>query len=464
MDGAGGDLAGDLGCGKERDLDSGDVRNPRPVAPPFTGLDKVEAGGSEAAGRIGLEPALRGDGEDEGRGHGRGSDAVEPDREADRRNRDRGLVAEPGDERDQAVVASAADDRPDGLPRPIHLEHEAGVVVEPPTEIGGEGEAIESDVRARLKAASRASKRSTALPIASRSSRASARSAAAAALGGPAMSRRCASTAAGRAPTPAASAAFSAKRAAISSGVRPVTPRPVAANIASTLRRMRAGLAPASAPSSATATAPPSAARAISARSRAGIAEGAGEPPLPGRVEVERIEHRGEEAGVADPHHRPWDPEEGCGIEGEAEHVGVGRVAVGAAERLDAGLEELVGLVGTLPEDRAEIGVAGVPPRWPCGEVVERDGDGEVRPERHLDAVLVGGEEEAAAKVLAEELDEHPGVVDDRRLDEGVTFVGEKRAKRLIGLGHWDSPVTRTSSPLIPAHAAVNKSGGVSPP
>ena len=174
-----------------------------------------------------------------------------------------------------------------------------------------------------------------------------------------------------------------------------------------------------------------------------GVAEGAGEPPPPRGVEVERVEHRGEQARIADPHHRPRDAEEGGGIEGEAEHVGVGGVAVGAAERLDAGLEELVRLVGALPEDRAEIGVAGLPPRRSGGEVMERDGDGEVRPERHLDAVLVGGEEEAAAEILAEQLDEHARVIDDRRLDEAVTGVGEKRAKGLIGLGHWRRLVPR---------------------
>ena len=130
--------------------------------------------------------------------------------------------------------------------------------------------------------------------------------------------------------------------------------------------------------------------------------------------------------------------------------VGVGRVAVGPSERLDAGLEELVRLVGALPEDRAEIGVAGLPPRLARGEMVERDGDGEVRPERHLDAVLVGGEEEAAAEILAEELDEHARRIDDRRLDEGVTFVGEKRAKRTDRTQSLASRVARTSSALFP--------------
>ena len=96
---------------------------------------------------------------------------------------------------------------------------------------------------------------------------------------------------------------------------------------------------------------------------------------------------------------------------------------------LDPGLQELVRLGRALAEHRAEIGVAGLPPRRSAGQVMERDGNGEVGPERHLRAVLVGGQEQAAAEILAEQFDEDAGLVDDRRLDEAVTGVGEKRAK-----------------------------------
>ena len=104
---------------------------------------------------------------------------------------------------------------------------------------------------------------------------------------------------------------------------------------------------------------------------------------------------------------------------------------------LDAGLEKLAGLGRALAEHRTEIGIARLPPRRAAGKVVERDGDGEVRPQRHLDAVPVGREEQAAAEVLAEQLDEDTGLVHDRRIDEGVTCVGEEGAKGLIQLGHW---------------------------
>ena len=74
----------------------------------------------------------------------RALDPVEPDREADRGHGRAGGLSR--DQREQAVVAAAADERPPvAAPGIVNLEDEAGVVVEPAAEIGGEGEAAEID-------------------------------------------------------------------------------------------------------------------------------------------------------------------------------------------------------------------------------------------------------------------------------------------------------------------------------
>ena len=59
-------------------------------------------------------------------------------------------MAEAGKQRDEPVVAAAADHGAGRLPAGEHLEHEAGVVVEPPAEIGGERQPVEGDA-ARCK-------------------------------------------------------------------------------------------------------------------------------------------------------------------------------------------------------------------------------------------------------------------------------------------------------------------------
>ena len=59
------------------------------------------------------------------------------------------------------------------------------------------------------------------------------------------------------------------------------------------------------------------------------------------------------------------DAEFGGGLEAEREHLGVGGRGVGAAEQLDAGLQEFARAVVALAEHRAEIAEAGRAGRLP---------------------------------------------------------------------------------------------------
>ena len=81
------------------------------------------------------------------------------------------------------------------------------------------------------------------------------------------------------------------------------------------------------------------------------------------------------------------DAEEIGGRERQLQHVGIGGDAVGAPEQLDAGLQELAGLVAADAEHRAEIGVVRLPLRRAGGEVVQADGNRVVGAERQLGAV-----------------------------------------------------------------------------
>ena len=175
-----------------------------------------------------------------------------------------------------------------------------------------------------------------------------------------------ASTCAARSPMPAASAAFSTNRSAISSALRPpIVPRPVGGEA---FRDHVAHGRPVGSVERGQ--------RVVRGRRLGGrwpgdqplqplrVAEGAGEPPPPRRVEVERGEHGGEEAGVADPDRRLARRRGALAAASASFSTSASAaIAVGAAERFDAGLQELARLVGALAEDRAEIGVVGPPLR-----------------------------------------------------------------------------------------------------
>ncbi len=97
-------------------------------------------------------------------------------------------------------------------------------------------------------------------------------------------------------------------------------------------------------------------------------------PALGRRLHVQGVEERGDEPHIAEAHLAIAAPEAVEPVEGEAQDLGIGRRHVGPADRLDAGLVELVGLGRPQAEDGAEIAVIG---RLPVGDgaVVAPDGN-----------------------------------------------------------------------------------------
>jgi len=107
-------------------------------------------------------------------------------------------------------------------------------------------------------------------------------------------------------------------------------------------------------------------------------------------------------------------------LESQRQHFGVGRGAIGAAERFDASLQKLAGLMVTIAEHRPEIAEAGRLSGSRGGKVVAGHGDREVRPQAQFLTLRVGGEIQALADVLAGEVEKRLGRLQDRRLGMNV--------------------------------------------
>ncbi len=101
-------------------------------------------------------------------------------------------------------------------------------------------------------------------------------------------------------------------------------------------------------------------------------------------------------------------------LEAERQHLGVGGGDVAAAEGFDAGLQEFRRRLAAVAKHRAEIAEARRRARGRGGEIVARDRDGEVGPQAEFAAGRVGGQEHAAADVLARQVEERL-----RRLQDG---------------------------------------------
>ena len=186
-------------------------------------------------------------------------------------------------------------------------------------------------------------------------------------------------------------------------------------------------------------------------REAAGAVEVLHQPALPGRREIERGDQRGEQPDVAHADFRRRDAVVRGRLEAEREHLGVGRGDVAAPERLDAGLQEFGRRLAAMAEHRAEIAEAGRLAGRRRGEIVARHRNGQVRPQAELAAVRVGGEEHAAADVLAREVEERLGRLQDRRRDARVAGALVMRDQRLgprIGPGSLHFSLT-CSSPLV---------------
>ena len=169
----------------------------------------------------------------------------------------------------------------------------------------------------------------------------------------------------------------------------------------------------------------------------AGAVEILHQAALPRRREVEAFDQRGKQADVAHADLGRGDAELGDRFKPEREHLGIGGGGVGAAEGFHAGLQEFVGAVVALAEHRAQIAEAGRLAGFRRTEVVARHRDGEIGPQAEFLAAPVGGQEHALADVLARQVEERLGRLDQRRQHPpiaGARIRGDKRLRPRIGL------------------------------
>ena len=128
-------------------------------------------------------------------------------------------------------------------------------------------------------------------------------------------------------------------------------------------------------------------------------------PALGHRRHVEGIEEGVGQAHIAEPHGDIGAPKQGEPFEGEPQHLGIRRRGVGAPDRLDAALNELVGLARHEAEDRAEIAVIGAL-AGPRRLMQAADRNGEFRPQAQFGPVRVLRHEDAPPDILARQFEE----------------------------------------------------------
>ena len=123
------------------------------------------------------------------------------------------------------------------------------------------------------------------------------------------------------------------------------------------------------------------------------------------------------------------------------------------AEGFDAGLQELTGLAPAIAEHRPEIGEARGLPDTAGGKIVARHGNRQVRAQAQFLAAGIRGQVEAFADVLAGEVEERVGRLQNRRLGMNVAGLrkGLQQGIRPGGGGgrgyvHLGSKVPKTGS------------------
>jgi hypothetical protein len=137
-----------------------------------------------------------------------------------------------------------------------------------------------------------------------------------------------------------------------------------------------------------------------------------------------------EQTDIADPHSGGFDAERREALQRQPDHLRVGGGRVPPSDRFDPPLRELARLPVAEAEHRAAIAEGGG--LAPAGrEVVAADGDGVLGTQAPLGAVRVLGHEDAAADVLARQLDEGVGGLEDPGLDPFEPLAPEQREQRL---------------------------------
>ena len=153
--------------------------------------------------------------------------------------------------------------------------------------------------------------------------------------------------------------------------------------------------------------------------------DAAAEAPSPRLRNFQQLQHRVEQPGVAYPRHERGAPRRRRRLHGEGEHFRVGRLGVPASEALKPCLRLLADLARASAENRPKIGIFRDFARLVRTEIGAADGDRIFRPETKLLARSVGGEEQAAADLLARHVEKDGGGMQDRRL--GPLETGRKQ-------------------------------------
>ena len=115
-------------------------------------------------------------------------------------------------------------------------------------------------------------------------------------------------------------------------------------------------------------------------------AEAADDAAAPLGGDGERIEQVGEQARIADRRLELDRRRQGRRLQGKGENLGIGRLAVGLAEVLDAGLDEFARPVAAQPEHRPAIGIGGRVAEVGGGDVVPQHRDRVLRPQAQFGA------------------------------------------------------------------------------
>ena len=216
--------------------------------------------------------------------------------------------------------------------------------------------------------------------------------------------------------SPDLSEACSRNRSAISPALRP----PTVSMPAIARRSSTSALAPAWSALSSAASTPACAERALARPAEDGVeaapaGDAAAEAAAPHVGNFKRFKHAVEEARVADPRGEHAAPRRRRRLKAQREHFGVCRLGVLAAEALEPGLRLLAALPRPSAEHRAEIGIFGDGAGPVRIEIGAADGNRIFRPQAQLLARGVGGQEQAAADLLARHVEEDSRRMQDRR-------------------------------------------------
>ena len=111
---------------------------------------------------------------------------------------------------------------------------------------------------------------------------------------------------------------------------------------------------------------------------------------------------------------------------------------VGTAEGFDAALQEFTGQAAAVAENRAEIAIALRATGGRGGEIVARHRNGEIRPQAQFLAGPAGGQEHAAPDILAGQVQERLGGLQDGRIGPGIARAlvsGDQGLRARVGQG-----------------------------